>query len=192
LCEWLQTKRTAFRRLACRNVEVPRAEIREDLIDLRLRIHDERPASSNRLLNRIGVPEQKNGIVICLQFNNVAVFVQLRKIELRNSLPLYGDTAANDVQKDTPPRYTREFHTTTGRQPDNGHERASEGLDRAAETRPLAGNQLNTTGAVLRRNRRNVIFLHTNVMRRGHRQRGWKVEAQLEDLQLATGLVLSR
>jgi hypothetical protein len=30
------------------------------------------------------VPEQKNGIVICLQFNNVAVFVQLRKIELRN------------------------------------------------------------------------------------------------------------
>jgi len=89
-------------------------EIREGLIELRLRIHDERPASGDRLLNWIGVPKQNDGIVICLQFDHVAVVVQFRKIELRNAFPLYGNIAANDVQKDTPPRYTREIHTTTG------------------------------------------------------------------------------
>src|ERR1700682_4970833 len=103
-------------------------------------------------------------------------------------LPLDGDTAANDVQKDLPRRYAREFHAATGFQPDNGHERVSQGLDWAAEARPFAGHQLNPTHAVLRGNRRNFIFLHTNVTRRGHLQRGGEVEAQLEDLQLAASL----
>src|SRR5258707_285237 len=105
--------------LSCRNVEFPCMEIRKGLIKFILRIHDERPARSDRLVNWIGVPKQNYGIVNCLHFDRVAVVVQIHEIELRDSLPLDGNAAANDIQKAPPPRYTSEFHTTTGSQPDD-------------------------------------------------------------------------
>src|ERR1700730_17755142 len=82
--------------LSCRNVEFPRLEVRKGLIELRLRIHNERPACSDRFGNRVGMPKHNDGIVLCLQFDYVAVIAQLPEIELRYMLPLDGDTAAND------------------------------------------------------------------------------------------------
>ena len=89
-------------------------EIRKGLIKFILRIHDERPARSDRLVNWIGMAKQNDGILRCLQLDHVTVIVQFCEIELRNLPTIDGNVAANDIHKDLPARYTCEFHATTG------------------------------------------------------------------------------